>query len=500
MVKDAGTLLAGDVVDRGLGLAFLLVATKLFGLEIYGAYQLALAVFQVVRTIVSFGLGRSLVKDTAAASAVDDTGRVKGSILLGLVISVSLAFVLGSAVFFGAVPFVSTFYPTHPEVIAPLRIFGLLTPFFAVNFILLQAFYGLGRIRLMVATNNVVEPVARLSALVLLFAAGMSGAYALPTSYLVALGVSSLFAIVAFRLRLWSRFASAKATYRVRETLAFTVPVTLNDLATRSFRSVNIFLLAPLLTAEQLGIFSVALKFTSVVMFFSGSLTAAFRPRIARLVAKQRFDVLAAETRAYNRWILTFALLPYGLLILFPEAMLTVLGSQYEAVAPSMRIFCAGLLVAQAAGPLMALLMMSGRSRAPLVFMIAGSLFYGVLAYLFVPRYDVVGAAAAAAIAIVTLIPILSIYVQRALKIRIYGASMWKPLAAGAVAFLAAFGVSLIVPDIRVLNAMLIGGTATGIYLTVLWFLGAEPEEKALLEELLGPIAKIRRKLKKLFG
>ena len=77
--RDAGVLMAGDILDRGLGFAFLLVATKLFGLEIYGAYLIALSVFQVVRTIVSFGLSRSIVKDAAAADAVDDLARLKGA-------------------------------------------------------------------------------------------------------------------------------------------------------------------------------------------------------------------------------------------------------------------------------------------------------------------------------------------------------------------------------------------------------------------------------------
>ena len=65
--RDTGVLMAGDLFDRALGFMFLIVATKIYGLEIYGAYLIALGVFQIVRAIVSFGLGRSLVRDAAAA-------------------------------------------------------------------------------------------------------------------------------------------------------------------------------------------------------------------------------------------------------------------------------------------------------------------------------------------------------------------------------------------------------------------------------------------------
>lgn len=498
VVRDTGTLMAGDVFDRGLGAVFLFTATKLFGFEIYGAYQLALAVFQVVRTVVSFGLGRSLVRDTAAAAAADDPGRVKGAILFGMGVSVSIAVVFGLGLFFGAPLIISRFYPKHPEAIEPLRVFGLLTPLFAVNFVILQAFYGLDRVRLMVIANNAVEPLTRLAALLTLFVAGVSGYYALPSSYLLALVASSFFAIVLFKRHFWSTLAPAKPEYRVRETLAFSLPVTLNDLATRSFRSFNVFMLAPFLTSAQLGIFATALKLTSVVLFFSGSLTAAFRPRIARLLASGQKDVLEAETRAYNRWILTFALLPFGLLILFPVPLLRTLGEQFVQISAALQMLAFGLLVAQSAGPLMALLLMSGRSKPPLVFIVIGGSAYTAMALWLVPRYGVEGATAAAVVAILAFVPALSVYVQRALEIRIYGRTMWKPLAAGAAAFGVAYVVSLVAPDVRGVDAAMIAGSAVVVYLGALVGLGVEPEERALLGELLGPTSKLRRKLGKL--
>ena len=498
IVRDAGALMGGDVVDRGLGFVFLIAATKLFGLEIYGAYQLALAVFQVVRTLVSFGLGRSIVRDTAAASASGEPGRIKGAILLGLGISCSMAFVLGGALYVFSPTLISVVYPTHPEAIEPLRIFGLLTPLFAVNFVLLQAFYGLDRIRLMVVANNIVEPVSRLGALVVLFGLGVAGYYALPFSYLIALVVSSLFAIVFFRRFVWRMLSGVKADLRVRETLAFTIPVTLNDLATRSFRSLNIFFLAPFLSSTQLGVFSVALKLTSVVLFFSGSLTGAFRPRIARLMATGEHVELERETRAYNRWILTFALLPFGLLIMFPVPILNALGWQYVPVAGAMRYFAAGLLIAQSSGPLMALLLMSGRSKAPLAFFVLGGGTYTALSVWAVPRYGVEGVAMAALVAIVVFIPMLAAYVQRKVGIQMYSWTMWKPLAAGLAAFPVGYLVSRVVPEIRYVDAAAIVGATTAVYGAVLYLLGAEREERELLDHLLGRRSRLVKKLKKL--
>jgi O-antigen/teichoic acid export membrane protein len=496
VVRDAGVIMAGDLFDRALGFAFLLTATKIYSLEAYGAYLLALAVFHVIRTIVSFGLGRSIVKDTAAGAAIENLGQVKGAIVLGLAISLSLALLLGAGLIFGAGQLVSVFFPRQPEVVSPLRVFGLLTPLFALNFVLLQAFYGLDRIRLMVVANNVVEPLTRLTALVGLYAAGVSGYVALPYAYLIALVVSSLFALTLFRKHVWARLAGVPTILRVRETFAFTVPVTLNDLASRSFRSFNTYLFALYRTSTEISLISIAFKLTGVVFFFSSSLTAAFRPRIARLLAQGNVVELEAETRAYCRWILTFALLPYGLLILFPEVMLRALGPQFVPAAGALRILCVGLLVVQAAGPLMALLIMSGRSKPPLYFVLAGASLYTGLALYAIPRFGMEGAATAAVTTILLVVPILSVYVQRSLGLRIYGRTMWKPLAGGVVAFGAGLAVAYVVPAVRVLDAAAIATTTAIVYLGMLVALGVEPAERDLLVQLLKRLKKIKRKLR----
>jgi O-antigen/teichoic acid export membrane protein len=504
--KDAAILMTGDLVDRGLGFVFLFSATKIYGLDIYGTYLVALAVFHVVRTLVSFGLGKSLVKDTAAAFAVEDYPRLKGAIILGFAISLTLAVLCGTTLLLGARELVAVMYPTQPMVAEPLRVFGMLTPIFAANFILLQALYGLGRIRTMVIANNVIEPTARLVALFAFFASGVSGYVALPFAYLAALVFSSLFALLVFSRHAWTLVASVTAEYRVRETLAFVVPVTLNDLATRSFRTFNVALFAFYRTSTEISLISIALKLTSVVFFFSNALIGAFRPRISALMAQGKNDELSAETRIYNRWILTFALLPYGLMMFFPEELLGALGPQYVYAAAPMRILCVGLLLAQGAGPLMALLVMSGRSKQALYFIMGASATYTVSALQVVPRYGTVGAAFCAVGVIVLFVPIVSVYVQRSMRLRIYGRAMLKPLVAIVAAIALTLLVASVVPDASaeessrawlVARAAILVTSMTAVYGAALYRLGVEPEERALLGFLLGPISKIKRKLMK---
>jgi O-antigen/teichoic acid export membrane protein len=502
--RDAGILMVGDLFDRGLGFGFLILATKLYGLETYGAYVAALSLFQIVRAIVSVGLGKSLVRDVAAALAVDDAGRLRGSIQLGFLLSLPLAIVCGTALMFGAQAIVAAVLPDKTAIVEPIRVFGLLTPLFAFNFVLLQTLYGLGRIRDMVAANNFVEPVTRLGALGALFAMGMPGTYAIPGAYAVALAVSSVYALAVAVRKVWPTIAGVKAVMRVRETLAFTVPIALNDLATRSFKGFNVGLLTVFRSTRDVGIFDVAFKLAAVAYFFSGSLIGAFRPRIAALLARGENDVLAAETRVYTRWILTFALLPFGLMIAFPADILGILEPQFVPAAPTLRILCIAMLVGQAAGPLMSLLVMSGRSRQSVYCLVLAGSLYAVLALQTVPRLGTVGAALSGLVTIALFVPTVSFYVQRQLKIRIYGWRLAKPIAAALVAAAVAFAVSLALPAVepeverhllRIARGTAICGVYAATYVGILLKLGIEPEERAVLAGAGGKFGRITKKL-----
>jgi O-antigen/teichoic acid export membrane protein len=328
----------------------------------------------------------------------------------------------------------------------------------------------------------------------------VSGSYAIPGAYAIALVGSSAYAVFVFAKHVWPKLVGVRAVMRVRETLAFVIPITLNDLASRSFKAFNVGVFAVFRTTVDVSIFDVAIKLTGVAYFFSGSLVGAFRPRIAALLARGETDALSAEARVYTRWILTFALLPFGLMITFPADILGLLGPQFVPAATTLRILCVALLIGQAAGPLMALLVMSGRSRQSVYCLALGGACYVVLSLQTVPRLGTVGAALSMLVTILLFVPTASFYVQRQLGIRLYGWRMVKPVAAAAVAVAVAYAVSLALPEatpaaeshlVRIVRALALIGVYAGTYVGILLKLGIEPEERAVLAEAGGLLGKL---------
>ncbi len=481
VVANTGRFMVGDVLDRVLGLAFLLAATSLYGVAAYGTYVVGLTVFQLVRTVVGFGLGRSLLKDAAAGTAIGDLERVKGAIALGFAVSMTVGLLAATVLVVGAGSIVATAFPGQQHLESTLRMFGVLTPLFAVNFVLLQSFYGVGRVRDMVVANSIVEPVVRLGALVVLFAGNVTGPIALPAAYLVALVASSVYAGIVFRSRVWPQLAQVRARIRVRETLGFAVPVMLTDLFTRGFRSFNTFLFAVFRTSTDVGLFDIAIKLSGVALFFSGALMTAFRPRIAALLAEKRIAELSSETQCYTRWILSVAILPLGLLILMPAPILGVMSGAFVGAATAVRILSCGLLVAQAAGPLVALLLMSGRSRQVLGIIVGGASLYTLASLYAIPNYGIDGAAAAATGTVLLVVPVLSVHVQRTLGVRIYDWALWKPLVAASVAYSVALLLSTACGTGGLGSVVMVGSVATTVYVGALVAFGAERDDHVVL-------------------
>ncbi|HQR40440.1 MAG TPA: polysaccharide biosynthesis C-terminal domain-containing protein [Blastocatellia bacterium] len=175
------------------------------------------------------------------------------------------------------------------------------------------------------------------------------------------------------------------------------------------------------------------------------------------------------------------AILPLGLLILIPAPILGVMSDAFAGAATAVRILSCGLLVAQAAGPLVALLLMSGRSRQVLGIIVGGASLYTLASLYAIPTYGIDGAAAAATGTVLLVVPVLSVHVQRTLGVRIYAWALWKPVAAAGIAYSAALLLSVACGTVGLGSVVLVGSVATMVYVGALVAFGAEHDDRAVL-------------------
>jgi O-antigen/teichoic acid export membrane protein len=178
----------------------------------------------------------------------------------------------------------------------------------------------------------------------------------------------------------------------------------------------------------------------------------------------------------------------FVVLLVFPRQLLTVFGGGFTEGAIVTVILACGQLVGAAAGPCGVVLNMSGR--------VALSLFDNALVLvaniglnlLLIPRWGIVGAAAAWSASIIVVNGIKVIQAWKIVGIRAEGASTGKIVLAA----LPAAGAGVLVEHLIDGRAasLLVGTTACGlVYITFILLLGPHPEDVRVWRRLRGRLA-----------
>jgi O-antigen/teichoic acid export membrane protein len=213
------------------------------------------------------------------------------------------------------------------------------------------------------------------------------------------------------------------------------------------------------------------------------AMEAAFRPAAAAILAKG--DALRPLYRSVSRSVLMLCLPASIALILFPERVMAVVGSQFIEAAPVARLIALGTLVYFILGPSGQTLTMAARPRVPFINgLIAGAAGLA-LNIILIPRVGLIGAG----IALCSSWAVSNVMNALAMK-RILGVSGVGPrhapllLAAIAAAVVALIADS-IAPADKYIALAVIGAAMVATYAATLLLMGIAEEDKQFLRSVL---------------
>ena len=167
----AGAVLAGTVFWAAASFLFGIYAARVLGPADFGMYSLGLAVFNVLSILSLCGLDNGLVRFVALFLGEDDRARIKGTILFGLGLVISVGLIIGLFLFlFSGLLSEHVFH--KPGLTAVLRWFALGLPLFGGMSVFWAVLQGFQNMKYLVGVKNVLEPSVRLIAVALLFLAG----------------------------------------------------------------------------------------------------------------------------------------------------------------------------------------------------------------------------------------------------------------------------------------------------------------------------------------
>jgi O-antigen/teichoic acid export membrane protein len=487
--KGSGFLAAGAAFEFAARFGIALVLAWGLGVTGYGTYILAVSLAGLCAGIALLGLDDAMVRYVAIHEDRRDRAGVWGTVEIGFGTSAATGIVVGVAAGVGA-GWVAGELLDVPTLASLLRAFIVVVPVLTVSAVLSGILRGLGRMDHAALAEKGVQSGVRLALMVVVFAAGRLNL----TSAFVVFAVSDIAASIAMVLLLRRTLPFRKADLvgarrDPGEVFRFAFPLWLSGLIRQFRRSIEVLLLGSLATATSVGVFSVINKVNQVGHVSLWSLLVAVKPVIARLHDRKDPESLTSVYVAATRW--SFALyVPFFLVVLlYPEAILSVFGSAFTTGATALVILATGELANAATGICGSVIDMTGHTMVKLINAIAWAVLLIGGSALLIPGWGVLGAAVASLIAmtVVNVARVIEVWILEGTQP--YDRAFLKPVAAGTAALVFGLALDTVMPvgdrfGFAAFQGVLV---ATG-YAVVLVALGLADDDRLVLERVLSRV------------
>jgi O-antigen/teichoic acid export membrane protein len=431
VAKGAGIALSGRAAGSALGYAFSILLGRWLGAGSLGLFSLGLTVTTLAMTLGRFGLDAMLLRFVALYRGEGSASKAKGAVRFALRLSV-LATLALTAVLIVSSGVIARAVFHKPDLDWVLR--GLAWMMLPGNVALValattQAYQVMTYVAL---TSGVAAPLIQFGVTLILLAMG----YGLGSVVVAAVAAQIVAAILAclFARRVMPALSDPQipaALERGRLT-GFAGPMMLVDLTNYLLGWVDLLLLGLYLPAREVGIYHAAARTAGLTTFVLLGINALFAPTMADLFNRNELALLERLFKVVTKWVVTVTLPLFLLCALQGSAILALFGPDFRTAVVPLAVLAAGQLVNAATGSVGYILVMSGRQNLVLVDQIGGLLLAVALNLWMIPRWGVIGAAAASAatLAVINLVRLLQVAVL--LRVHPYDAGFARPVIAGA--------------------------------------------------------------------
>ena len=411
----AGVARGGSFAVLGTGagsiLGFVLTLVVTHGLSTTSAGQFfsATAIFIVLQTFLSFGVGAGLVRFVPRFRALERTHDVPALLLVAFVPVVVLG-IVGSIALWFAAPALAT-HVGHDNAHAALRSIRVLALLFlpgTVEVAVVECTRAFGSVRNYVLVQQLGIPAARPLLVGIAVAAG-APLWVVVLAWMIPLVLALVLAgvIVAGRMKqLFGRSLAWPARTTsvpeiAREYWSFTGARGLASVMEILLNWLDVLLVAALVSASQAAIYAAASRFVTSGTLVLQALRLAIAGDVSAALARRDTDRVSQMYHVASQWVVLSSWPLYLIMAIFAPTVLRIFGSSYPAGAHALTVLCLAMLVNLAAGNVGTVLLMGGRSTWVLMDK-GASLAINVGAnFALVPHFGITGAAVAWAATIV---------------------------------------------------------------------------------------------------
>jgi O-antigen/teichoic acid export membrane protein len=412
-------IVTGQAAARLLGAVKSVVIARWVGAAGLGYFSVVVSIYSVGVALSSFGFRNSITRLVPEYRAGGHPERIRGLIRHVAAYVLITGSIVGGGIFLLSQPLAALF--DKPDVAGLLRLAAVGIPFSTLLVMLLaftRAYHVMGPT---IVVSNVVVPVL----FIVIFAAACIAGYPAPAAVAALVGADAVGVALcaAYAVRMAPDLTGAKKPSHLnrKELFGYSWVFFFTQIVNIIRLHSDTLILAVFVPASEVGIYSAALKCLVIVHTLLLGLEMVFPPIVAERMA---CGDTAAVRRLYvtmTRWLIWISLYLVMFLAVFSEEVLAVtFGPAFRAGGAALVIASVGYFANAATGPVAHILAMGDRHKTFAGISFATTVLSVCLSLLAVPRYGILGAAAAKALTLFVFNAILVLVVYREFRIQPY--------------------------------------------------------------------------------
>ena len=388
----------GSMLSMVLSFALILVVTRRYGPSGAGVFFTVVALFTVAGTTAKLGAETGLVYSVSRSMARGRERDVVSTIRLAMLPPLAFAAIvaLGAFTWSSVLAGWLSDAASEDDFALVVRSMALFLPAYVAVHVLSGATRGLGLMRPTVYGISAGRPALQLVPMAVVAAAGL-GLGSLSLAWAIPLGLT------AIGMYWWlARLLDARGIPRgtrspgrrlAREFWSYAAPRGFANTLSVAQDRLGVLVVSAAATAATAGVFVTVARLVGAVQLFIHAVGQALNPQLSTLIAGKDRERAKRLLRRVSAWTALPVLPVCAVLVVFPEAALSVFGEGFERGGSALSILSGTAMATAILGHADNVLLMGGRSRTSLLNVGAALVVTLVGLLVLVPVHGLVGAA-----------------------------------------------------------------------------------------------------------
>lgn len=381
----------GKVSYSVLLMVFTIICTRLYGIEIFGAFTFAFTLVTILMLVAKAGMDYGLIYFIPQTNYKF----VSLALLVNVVISLTLVFIL-------------QFFIKELYLLLSLPLIWL----YSFEQLVFGIYRSEEKIKEFYLINGVYAMLVRIIAVILLYKFSVS-----VFSILGAVYFSFIFSFVFYFKYVKSKISKI---YFEKKFLKYSFPLMLSSFLGVFVDRVDILMLGVYSSNTSAGVYQVVTQVSSVLLMVLFILNTALAPKISKLYNEGNLDYLKKIYVNSTRVLFLIALIFVSIIIIFNEQILTIFGGGAVAGGLALIIRTIGQFINVSVGAVWSMLAMSGNPNIQMYCNLSVCILNLLLNLYLIPRYDFNGAAISSMISIGLINIIGYLFVKKKFKVKVY--------------------------------------------------------------------------------